>query len=974
MKKGGESGPVIVPGKPAESYLLERLVKGEMPPGEKRVSDAEIAVLRRWIAAGALTARPEPESIGNGLGITPEDRQFWSFQPIRRTEAPLYPVHDRVRTPIDAQLRVAMPEGLRFSRDADRFTLIKRAYFDLIGLPPSPDQVKRWLEEKGDWYERLVDELLDSPHYGERWARHWLDIVGYADSEGYTVSDAQRPWAWKYRDYLIRAFNQDKPFDRLIIEQLAGDELAGPRQRDWSAQQIEWLTATGFLRMAADGTGSGAKDPQDRNQVMIDTIRIVSTSLLGMSVACAQCHDHRYDPILQTDYYALRAIFEPALDYQQWQTPAERRISLYTEAERELLDEIETEVQTLELAKHKKRLELVDKALEIWLEKLDEALREPLRHAFKTPLDKRTGSQNALLNLHPSVKNLRPDTLPLYIPIPELGEIDKQIAATRAKIPPQAFLRALIEPADHTPETRLFHRGDHKQPKQIVTPASLTVVTPQGERREFPLKDESLPSSGRRLAFAKWLTSGQHPLVPRVLVNRIWMHHFGRGLVATPADFGKLGVEPTHPQLLDWLADEFVRQGWSLKKLHRLILTSTAWRQSSILDPQMEAIDPTNRYYWRKSVVRLEAEAIRDRMLATTDSLDPTLFGPPLKVKEDDTGQVTVTGAQNRRSIYIQVRRTQPVAMLQAFDAPVMETNCESRLVSTVATQSLMLMNGPFILDQARMLADHSAHTAESRSFAAQVSLGKLPDPPTPVWQFGYGRFDDAAARTGSFTVLAYWTGKKWQGGTKLPDPKLGNLVLTAKGGHPGKEFATIRRWTAYREGVLTVSGTFEHALEKGNGVGGRVVSSRSGVAGEWTAHNDKVETKPPEIEVQPGDTIDFITDCLDEESSDSFTWQVTLTLKQNGETIEDNSVFGFHGPDEPYERLPDQIIRAWELAYGRMPSADELRLAVKFVARQLEYLHENPQQLPKDVRPSQFAMTNLCQSLLGSNEFLYVD
>ncbi|MFT5093213.1 MAG: hypothetical protein ACI93T_002038, partial [Porticoccaceae bacterium] len=329
LKKGGETGPAIFAGKPGESYLLQRLRSGEMPPGEGAVPDKEIAIIEKWIGAGAKTARAEPESIGPGLGITEEERSFWSFQPILRPDADptSFPAEARVRTPIDALLlkaAMASPGGassdgsvngqLSFAEDADRRALVIRSYFDLVGLPPSPDEIQKWVADSADdWYDRLLTELLASPHYGERWGRHWLDIAGYADSEGYSTADAERVWAWKYRDWVIRSLNNDMPFDQLIAEQLAGDELAGPINGDLTPEQIDLFSATGFLRMAADGTGSGANTPEGRNQVIADTLKIVGTSLLGLSLQCAQCHDHRYDPIPHTDYFAIRAVFEPAL-------------------------------------------------------------------------------------------------------------------------------------------------------------------------------------------------------------------------------------------------------------------------------------------------------------------------------------------------------------------------------------------------------------------------------------------------------------------------------------------------------------------------------------------------------------------------------------------------------------------------------------------------------------------------------------
>lgn len=980
LLKGGDSGPVITKGNPEESYLLDRILIGEMPPGETKVPDQEIAILEKWIAAGAPTARPEPESLAPGLGITQEERNFWSFQPIRSPKVRVFPPEARVRTPIDALVLAAMPDGLAFTSDADRSALIRRLFFDVIGLPPSPEDVEKWMNHPDDtWYEQLVDELLASPHYGERWARHWLDIAGYADSEGYTASDADRPWAWKYRDYVIQSFNNDKPFDRFILEQLAGDELAGPQKGDLTPEQIELLTATGFLRMAADGTGSGADNPEGRNQVITDTLRIVSTSLLGLSVHCAQCHDHRYDPIPHTDYYSLRAIFEPALDWQQWKTPQQRLVSLYTAADRQRAAEIEAEAKEIIDEKTVKQNEYLAQALEKELLKYEESLREQLRAAYTTPADERTDEQKDLLKQNPSV-NISPGVLYQYLPkaAEDLKKYDQRISEVRSKKTTEEFVRVLREPPGHVPETRLFHRGDHKQPKFAVEPAGLTVSAADGERRRFTANDSSLPSTGRRLNYARWLTSGQHPLVTRVLVNRIWMHHFGRGIVATPADFGKLGVAPTHPKLLDWLADEFVGQGWSLKRLNRLILLSTVWRQSSGSPSEVptaqsvspESIDPENRFYWRKPLVRLEAETLRDRVLASTGDLDRKLFGSPIAIKEDDAGQVIVDGDQTRRSLYIRVRRSQPVAMLQAFDAPVMEVNCEVRPVSTVATQSLILMNGKFMLGQAGKLADRATREAKPLRLP-NPDLPDLTHPAAKVWQFGSGRFDVESKRTTGFKPLPHWTGTSWQGAAELPDLNLGMVFVNANGGHPGTEFAAIRRLVVPADGHLSALGSLKHPSDNGDGVRGRIVSSRSGLCGGWTARHGTSQTELASIEVRQGDTIDFMTDSIENVTSDSFSWSVQLKLQTaEGEELRFGSTAGFHGP----ANVPARIVRAWELALCRQPTKDELRLAVHFIAGQLKYLHEHSDSPGQEVSAVRQSLTNLCQSLMISNEFLYVD
>ena len=986
LKNGGESGPAILAGKPDESYLLERLRSGEMPPGEGSVTDEEIAIIEKWIAAGAKTARPEPESIGPGLGITEEERSFWSFQPIRRPDIAKpesLPNKARVRTPIDALLLKATMAGrsdsgsdgvedaaIAFAEDADRRTLVIRTYFDLIGLPPSPDEIQKWIAEPGDdWYDRLLTELLASPHYGERWGRHWLDVAGYADSEGYSTADSERAWAWKYRDWVIRSLNNDMAFDQFIAEQLAGDELAGPIKGDLTPEQIDLFSATGFLRMAADGTGSGANTPEGRNQMIADTLKIVGTSLLGLSLQCAQCHDHRYDPIPHTDYFAIRAVFEPALDWNSWKVPNARRVSLYTAADRKQAAEIEAEAAKIAAEKTVKQTEYMKQALAQELMKYEEPLRTKLREAYQTAKDKRTDEQKQLLTKNPSV-NISTGVLYQYLPeaAEELKKFDARIVEVRAKKPVEEFIRALIEPPNHTPETKLFYRGDHHQPKQTVTPASLSVASPAGQPIQFSPNDDKFPTTGRRLAFARWLASRDNPLFARVIVNRVWMHHFGKGLVSSPADFGKLGTKPSHPELLDWLADEFISNGWNLKSLHRTIMTSTAWRQSKEAFPEISVFPVP--------LQRLEAETLRDRMLAASGQLDRTMLGRPVKIKEDDTGQVVVDGTQTRRSLYIQVRRSRPVAMLQTFDAPVMETNCESRPSSTVATQSLMLLNGEFILEQSAKLADRAASEAQPPT-AQQIELVKhIHRREAQEWQYGYGAYDEQTNRTGSFTPLTHWVDSRWQAGAKLPDSNLGYVSLHATGGHPdvlGRD--VVRRWTASADGQITIVGNLSHGSPNGDGVRGRIVSSRSGKAGEWIAFNDASDTSVNGLAVQQGDTIDFVTDCRTVHTSDSFNWPVAIRLKTDApEDYVAVSKDAFHGPAESIESLPGQIVRAWQLALCRDPSTDELKLAVNFIADQIETLQRNPAAIPTGQTASRQAMTSLCQTLLGSNEFLYIE
>ncbi len=998
MKKGGESGPALDSDNPLKSLFLERIIEGEMPPGEHKVPQKEIDIIKAWLIAGTPTLRPEPEKIGPGLGLTLEERSFWSFQPIRRPAVPdqsyfTASQQKRIRTPIDAlvlknaiekQRGKIKPEEITFSPDASRRTLVKRVYLDLIGLPPSPEQMQKWLADSAKediWFQKLVEEVLNSPHYGERWARHWLDVAGYADSEGYSAKDVERQWAWKYRDWVIRAFNEDKPFDHFIIEQLAGDELAGPKKGEWTAEQIELLTATGFLRMAADGTGSGANNMEGRNQVIIDTLKIVGTGLFGLSLQCAQCHDHRYDPIPQTDYYAIRAIFEPAFDCNAWKVPNARRVSLYTEADRKKAAEIEKEAQLVIQQRSKKQEEFMKQALEIELKKYEEPLKTELREAYQTPAKMRTAKQKEFFKKYPSL-NITPGVLYQYIPDVKkvMKEYETKILKIRAKKPTEEFIRALMEPAGHTPKTHLFYRGDFRQPKQEVLPAGLLISAPENSPPRFKVKDESLPTTGRRLAFARSLTNGKHPLFARVMVNRIWMHHFGRGIVPTPADFGKLGAAPTHPELLDWLADEFSKSGWSVKKLHRLILTSTVWRQKSEIDPALLAKrtpelatlvqDPAALL--RKPLIRLEAEIIRDRMLATTGQLDQKLYGPPLEIKEDETGQIVVSGAQTRRSLYIKARRSSPLAMLQAFDAPVMETNCEIRPSSTVATQSLMLINGSFILDQASKLATRATKQAEPINSKKLARLPAFQSNHTPNWKFGYGYFDEKTNRVTTFHQLKFWTGSQWQAGSKLPDEKLGWVLITASGGHPDQpDRSAIRRWIAKRKGTITIKGALSNGSSNGDGVRGRVVSSRSGKVGQWSVNNGTVSTTLDNIAVEAGDTIDFVTDCIANHTSDSFNWTLVITLNSpDNQTESFSSVENFYGPADSPATIAARIIKAWELALCREPTDQELTAALQFIFGQIN----SSMKTAKGKSPAEQALTNLCQALMSSNEFLYIE
>lgn len=766
---GGKNGAAIKPGHADESLLVTRIEDGEMPPKGQGFTPEELAKLKAWINAGSKTARPEPavESLGKTLGLTPEERSYWAFQPIQQPAIAAAKADERARTDIDrlllAQLR---PLGLKFQPDADKTTLIRRVYIDLTGLPPTPEEVARFLaDNRQDAYEKLVDSLLASPRYGERWARHWMDTAGYADSDGGSSADTDRPNAWRYRDWLIRAFNDDKPLDRFLLEQMAGDELVPRPWNNLTAAQADLLTATGFLRMPADATASDYSEVA-RNQVITDTLKVVTTTTLGLSVACAQCHDHRYDPISHVDYYRLRAIFEPALHWQGFRQPAARQVSLYTDRDRAASARIEDEVKPLVEKRNKYQDEQMKLALAKELEKYQPPLRDELRKAAETEPGKRTDAMKKLLDMHPSVK-ISPGVLYQYLPkaAEELKKKDSEIAAVRAKKPAENFLAVFDEPVGKpVPATHRLHRGDYRQPLEAIEPGVPEVLRPAGQEPSLKPVANTSQSTGRRLAFAQWLFADDNPATARVLANRVWMHHFGRGLVATAGEFGRLGEPPTNPALLDYLATELKANGWRLKKLHRQIVTSTAYRQSSRRSGDNFSADPDadGRLLSRFPVHRLEAETLRDRSLAASGHLETAMYGPPIDVSADDTGQVTVAGNSGRRSIYVKQKRSQPVSLMVAFDAPVMETNCERRTSATVATQSLMLMNGQFLIDESGRLAATASDTkvmpvltdAKQIEAAAKASAtvpnepGDLARRVAVVWERAYSRAPSQAELT----------------------------------------------------------------------------------------------------------------------------------------------------------------------------------------------------------------------------------
>jgi hypothetical protein len=645
MLHGGKGGPAIVPGNADASLLMKKIRAGQMPPRRqlveasvKLIEPAEIDLLARWITAGAPEVVQEPDVAGRipDSLVRDKDRDFWAFRPPQPVNVPQVRESQRLRNPIDAFILQKLEQkGLSLSTEADPLVLMRRAYFDLIGLPPQPADVEVFLIDRApDAYERMIDRLLASPRYGERWGRHWLDLAGYADSEGKREQDLPRPHAWRYRDYVVRAFNADKPYDRFLLEQLAGDELADYEHAPEITPEIcDNLVATGFLRMASDPTWANITGfLNDRLDVMADEMDVLGSVVLGLTLKCARCHSHKFDPIPQRDYYRLVAVFKGAFDEYDWLKP---------------------EV-----------------------------------HPGLGPI-----SQDPLGGRH----------------LPYVTTVERrawEAAKAKGQRVPEPQIRALWDRGQPSP-TYIYLRGDPQRLGRLVGPGVPSVLTDGKTPFEVKPPWPGAKKTGRRLAFARWLTQPNHPLTARVEVNRIWKQHFGTGIVATLGNFGKLGALPTHPELLDWLAREFVRQGWSIKAMHRLMMTSATYRQSSAVSRESQVRDPVNALYSRMPLIRLDAESLYDALLAVAGRLNPTPFGPADAVQVRSDGMVTPVKTERgwRRLLYVRQARKQIPTHLEDFDFPPMNPNCIARRDSTVATQALYLLNNGMVEQLAEQFA-----------------------------------------------------------------------------------------------------------------------------------------------------------------------------------------------------------------------------------------------------------------------------
>ena len=704
LLEGGHSGPAVVPGSPEKSLLFQQVAEGRMPPG-KRLSPSEASSIERWIRSGA-------RSRTNGGG-------HWAFRRPVMPPVPAVRAADRVRNPIDRFLLSTLErKGLSYSPEADRRTLIRRLTYDLIGLPPTPEEVTRFETDlRPDAYERVVDRLLADPRFGERWARHWLDTAGYADSEGVLQEDRIRPNAWRYRDYVIRSFNEDRPYDRFLREQLAGDELSDYRTAaSFGPDLMDSLTATGFLRTSVDATRDDFNSHQYTEyqyRMLHDTQTIVASTAMGLTLQCARCHDHKYEPLSQKDYYRVQALFAGAIRPKGKLLPsAARHIIAAAAAEQKQAEEANRRVdaEVADVTRNQATLvrEYQQRALDAKAAEVPEADRAPLRTAIGVAEAERTEAQKGLLKKHAALVPAGPEALSgLY---PEFKERHGALVRAREEAERKRVhlpsIRALYDQDASPPATTILIRGEWSRPGDAVEPGVPAVTDDPQAPFAIPAVPAGAATTGRRRAFALWLTRPEHPLTARVIVNRLWAHHFGAGIVATVENFGRSGAKPSNQPLLDYLAATFVSptpRPWSLKRLHRLMVTSAAYRQSSraLSDGAADAL------LGRMRPRRLEAEAIRDAMLSVSGTLDPKMYGEPVATEARATGEIVPVGEdeKGRRSIYLLVRRSLPVSFLNSFDAPVMETNCTRRTTSTTPVQALALMNSGFVAGRARHFA-----------------------------------------------------------------------------------------------------------------------------------------------------------------------------------------------------------------------------------------------------------------------------
>ena len=1028
--KGGDNGPAVIPGLPEKSLLIKAVRYTDedlqMPPKGKKLTLEQVQALEAWVKMGAPDPRTGAASSAAASAAFAKRLIHWSYQPVRMPPIPKATPASWISSPIDALILAKLNEQkLKASPSADKRTLIRRAYFDLIGLPPTPDEVEAFVNDRSPTaFARVVDHLLSLPAYGERWGRHWLDVARYADTKGYVFEEERRyAYSYTYRDYVIRAFNEDLPYDQFILEQMAADQLPS------ASQDKRSLAALGFLTL-------GRRFLNNEADVIDDRIDVMSRGLMGMTMSCARCHDHKFDPIPTADYYSLYGVFasshepseKPLLgvipkDYQDYLAEKQKREraldEFKTKNENEALHKLRQRAGEYMLAAYdSEHLADSSKAEQLartrkldpgvtrrWKAKLQaaETARDPVlgpwvalaaldEKAFVTnapgvlaKLGASAGTTNAinpfvlksiieknpqsikevsevygklfanaddawttLLQVSKEAKTLtsadeesirqilygegapaniaRAEVMrlleaPVAQKIRALRRASEELDATHPGAPP----RAMVLVDNETPyQPHIFKRGNPGNLGDEV-PRQPPLILAGANRHPFK-------SGSGRLELAKTIANKSNPLTARVFVNRVWLLHFGSPLVRTPSDFGLRSEPPTNPQLLDYLAARFMDDGWSIKKLHRLIMLSSAYQQSSDDNDACAKIDPNNDYYWRMNRQRLDFESLRDSLLTVSKRLDPAEGGRPVDITDDPKS--------TRRTVYGFIDRQNLPGLMRTFDFASPDASSAQRYYTTVPQQALFMMNSPFVVLQARSLAD--AIPAAAKSDGARIrwlyeqlyqrapskeevqfaeaffkKLAVAPPSQENCWSYGYGEVSTPPERTIHFTVLPHYADDSWRGGDAMPDPKLGWVMLNAQGGHPGNDLqhSAIRRWTAPADGRVRIEANLGHESEKGDGVRGRIVSSREGPLGECLAQHEHANILVASSDVRKGDTIDFAVDLRETIESDSFTWapKIEYLPDAGGKTLSESRVWDaakdFSGPTTNQQFKP---LDAW--------------------------------------------------------------
>ncbi len=1011
LLKGGDTGPGLVPGNPDKSLIIRAVRYKEqdlqMPPSDKKLPDAMIADLEAWVKMGA----PDPRS---GAAATTykvdfaKAKQHWSFRPITKP-APPAPADAKgwVKTPIDAFVLAKMTEkSLKPSAQADKTTLLRRATFDLTGLPPSPKELEDFLADTSPGaFEKVVVRLINSPHYGERWGRYWLDLAKYGETKGPLAQrDNRYVYAFTYRDWVIRSFNDDLPYDKFLTYQIAADKVA------LSDTEKPHLAAMGFLTL-------GNAFNNSVNDIIDDRIDLIGKTTMGLTLACARCHDHKFDPIQMKDYYALHGVFNSSrfLDEgPQIQTPKNDTLhrSFLTELERAK----EEERKWFADYGLQQSIALQQKAADYWLALYDHKysgtnvttgvyfqrrdMNSGVGNAWKNLLDSQTNKFHPVLTPWVEFAKLSPREFPakarelsakfaanadtkkklnsyvarmftttptsmaqvaarynalftdtdrkwdsLYSPWKEMSRKSKTVANVKLAPEPTKLNDPALEEIrqithgrgspSFLDDNRIagLARGDNRLRGKIEgferaindvkarhpgSPAHATVMEdrerptdsaimlrgnaatrgPVVPRQFLQILSEGEPKPFKegsgRLELAKSIATKDNPLTARVIVNRIWRHHFGEGLVRSLDDFGTRGELPTHPELLDWLASTFAEQGWSFKKMHKLIMLSSVYQQSSDDDARKVQADPDNKYLWQMNRRRLDFEALRDTILAIGGRLDLAMGGPSVRLNSEPYS--------TRRSVYGYVDRANLPAMLTAFDFASPDLVTGKRADTIVPQQALFMMNSSLVVEQARNLSRRPDFLAEQtlekrvemlykliyqrapRPVEKQIALdfvkGEAAANPSaaegdPAWLYGYGDVDPMRRTLKHFISMNTFNGS-WNAQTVAGDTRSPVVSLTGGGGSAVGHFAVVRRWVAPRDMTISIEGSLSHGSKDKTsmGISGRIVHSRTGMLGSpYTAFRNSVATKIPALTVKAGDTIDFIADARGNQKPDSFGW-----------------------------------------------------------------------------------------------------